>query len=177
MTEYGLTNDLPGFDDPLALLRACHDKILMHCDLLEGLLTHMLEAGPDSEARKSAERISRYFSTSAELHHRDEEDDLFPRLNRQSLKIAELIHTLKNEHEQLKTLWATLSPELKQLPAEGFSKEFTRTANDFFSLYQQHIERENMEFLPLAANSLSQQELAEIGESMAERRGVSLTNL
>ena len=177
MTEYGLTNDLPGFDDPLALLRACHDKILMHCDLLEGLLTHMLEAGPDSEARKSAERISRYFSTSAELHHRDEEDDLFPRLNRQSLKIAELIHTLKNEHEQLKTLWATLSPELKQLPAEGFSKEFTRTANDFFSLYQQHIERENMEFLPLAANSLSQQELAEIGETMAERRGVSLTNL
>lgn len=177
MTEYGLTNDLPGFDDPLALLRACHEEILMHCDLLEGLLTHMLEAGPDSEARKSAERISRYFSTSAELHHRDEEDDLFPRLNRQSLKIAELIHTLKNEHEQLKTLWATLSPELKQLPAEGFSKEFTRTANDFFSLYQQHIERENMEFLPLAANSLSQQELAEIGETMAERRGVSLTNL
>ena len=177
MTEYGLTNDLPGFDDPLALLRACHDKILMHCDLLGGLLTHMLEAGPDSEARKSAERIIRYFSTSAELHHRDEEDDLFPRLNRQSLKIAELIHTLKNEHEQLKTLWATLSPELKQLPAEGFSKEFTRTANDFFSLYQQHIERENMEFLPLAANSLSQQELAEIGESMAERRGVPLSSL
>ena len=177
MTENRLTDNLPGFDDPLALLRACHEKILTHCDFLEGLVTHMSEAGPDSEARKTAERISRYFSTSAELHHRDEEDDLFPRLNRQSLKIAELIHTLKNEHEQLKTLWATLSPELKQLPAEGFSKEFTRTANDFFSLYQQHIERENMEFLPLAANSLSQQELAEIGESMAERRGVSLTNL
>jgi hypothetical protein len=34
-----------------------------------------------------------------------------------------------------------------------------------------------MEFLPLAANSLSQQELAEIGESMAERRGVSVANL
>jgi len=177
MTENGLTNDLPGFDDPLALLRACHEKILMHCDLLAGLVTHMIEAGPDSEAHKSAERISRYFSTSAELHHRDEEDDLFPRLNRQSLKIAELVHTLKKEHEQLETLWATLLPDLKRLPAEGFSKEFTRAADDFCSLYQQHIERENMEFLPLAANSLSQQELAEIGESMAERRGVSVANL
>ena len=177
MTESRLTNDLTGFDDPLALLRACHEKILTHCDLLKVLVTHMIEAGPDSEARKTAERISRYFSTSAELHHRDEEQDLFPRLNRQSLKIAELVHVLKNEHEQLETLWATLSPQLKRLPEEGFSEEFTRAADDFCSLYRQHIERENMEFLPLAANSLSQQELAEIGESMAERRGVPGTNL
>jgi hemerythrin-like domain-containing protein len=177
MTENRLTNDLPGFDDPLALLRACHEKILAHCALLEGLVAHMVEAGPDDEARKTAERITRYFSTSAGLHHRDEEEDLFPRLNRQSLKIAELVHVLKKEHEQLETLWGTLSPNLKRLPAEGFSEGFTRAANDFCSLYQQHIERENMEFLPLAANSLSQQELAEIGESMAERRGVPGTNL
>ena len=177
MTENRLTNDLPGFDDPLALLRACHEKILAHCALLEGLVAHMVEAGPDDEARKTAERISRYFSTSAGLHHRDEEEDLFPRLNRQSLKIAELVHVLKKEHEQLETFWGVLSPGLKRLPVEGFSEEFTRAADDFCSLYQQHIERENMEFLPLAANSLSQQELAEIGESMAERRGVSGTNL
>ena len=177
MTENRLTDDLPGFDDPLALLRACHEKILAHCDLLQGLVAHMVEAGPDNEARGSAEKITRYFSTSAELHHRDEEEDLFPRLNRQSLKIAELVQVLKKEHGQLETLWGTLSPELKRLPAAGFSEDFTRAVGDFCSLYQQHIERENMEFLPLAANSLSQQELAEIGESMAKRRGVPGTNL
>jgi hemerythrin-like domain-containing protein len=177
MTENKRPDDLPGFDEPLALLRACHEKILAHCDLLEGLIAHMAGAGPDSEARKTAEKITRYFSTSARLHHRDEEEDLFPRLNRQSLKIAELVYALKNEHEQLETLWETLSPELKKLPGEGFSGEFTRTAADFCSLYKRHIEHENMEFLPLAANSLSQQELVAIGESMAERRGVSLTNL
>ena len=177
MTENGLTDDLPGFDDPLALLRVCHEKILMHCDLLKGLVTYMTETGPDSEARKTAERITRYFSTSAELHHRDEEEDIFPQINRQSLKIAELIHVLKKEHKQLEALWETLSPDLKRLPAEGFSEKFTQAANDFCSLYQQHIERENMEFLPLVANSLSQQELTEIGKSMAERRGVTVANL
>jgi len=177
MTENRLTNDLPGFDDPLALLRACHEKILAHCALLEGLVAHMVEAGPDDEARKTAQKITRYFSTSTGLHHRDEEEDLFPRLNRQSLKIAELVHVLKKEHEQLETLWGVLSPGLKRLPVEGFSEEFTRAADDLCSLYRQHIERENMEFLPLAVNSLSQQELAEIGESMAERRGVPGTNL
>ncbi len=177
MTENRLTDDLPGFDDPLALLRVCHEKILAHCDLLEGLVTHMVEFGPDAEACKTAERITRYFSTSAELHHRDDEEDLFPRLNRQSLKIAELVHVLKKEHEQLETLWGALSPDLKRLPGEGFSKEFTSAADDFCSLYRQHIERENMEFLPLVANSLSQQELTEIGESMAVRRGVPLSSL
>jgi len=174
MTENMLPDELPCFDEPLALLRACHEKILAHCDLLEGLIAHMAGAGPDTGARKTAERISRFFSTSARLHHRDEEEDLFPRLNRQSLKIAELVYALKNERVQLDALWETLSPELKRLPGEAFSDEFTRSASDFCHLYTQHIERENMEFLPLAANSLSQQDLAEIGASMAERRGYSV---
>ena len=172
MTENRLTDDLPGFDQPLALLRACHEKILAHCDLLEKLIDHMSASGPDDEARKTAGRINRYFSTSAGLHHRDEEEDLFPRLNRQSLKIAELIYGLKKEHEELDTLWKMLAPELKRLPGEAFSEDFSRAAGNFCSLYREHIERENMEFLPLAASSLSQQELAAIGESMAERRGV-----
>lgn len=174
MTNNILPDDLPGFDQPLALLRACHDKILAHCDLLENLLARMAGSGPDAEARKTAERINRYFSTSAELHHRDEEEDLFPRLIRQSLKIAELVYGLKKEHQQLESLWKTLSPELKRLPAEGFSEKFGKAAAEFCSLYRAHIDRENMEFLPLVANSLSQQELAAIGESMAERRGVHL---
>jgi len=177
MTENSLTKDLPGFDDPLALLRACHEKILAHCSLLEEMVTHVTRSGPDTEACRTAERITRYFSTSAKLHHRDEEEDIFPRLNRQSLKIAELVYALKNEHDELETLWETISPELKQLPEEVFSEEFSRAASDFCNLYRQHIERENMEFLPLAANSLSQQELVEIGESMAERRGVPLSSL
>jgi len=46
MTENRLTNDLPGFDGPLALLRACHEKIFAHCDLLEGMVAYMVEAGP-----------------------------------------------------------------------------------------------------------------------------------
>ena len=172
MTSNRLSDDLPGFDQPLALLRACHDKILAHCDLLDALIARMAGSGPDAKARKTAERINRYFSSGAELHHRDEEEDLFPRLNRQSLKIAELVFALKKEHKQLETLWKTLSPGLKRLPAEAFSADFVKAADDFCSLYRAHIERENREFLPLVANSLSQRELTAIGESMAERRGV-----
>jgi hemerythrin-like domain-containing protein len=166
--------NLPGFDEPLALLRACHSIILAHCDRLEALLVHIDEQGVDGEARTAARDIIRYFSGSARLHHRDEEEDLFPRLNRQSLRIAELIRDLKQEHTRLDQLWENIAAELKQLPETGFSDVFLQASRDFCTLSRQHVNRENMEFLPLAASSLSQLELTDIGESMAARRGVRL---
>ncbi|MGB5178065.1 MAG: hemerythrin domain-containing protein [Gammaproteobacteria bacterium] len=168
-TDTSLPENLPGFDDPIGLLRACHEKMLAHCELLSTLVD---KDSLDAAAREAARSISRYFSQSAALHHRDEEEDLFPRLNRQSLKIAELIHTLKKEHATLDALWDSMAPELKQPPEAGFSSAFKQAAQEFGTLYRQHIARENRELLPLASNSLSHQELAVIGESMAKRRGV-----
>jgi hemerythrin-like domain-containing protein len=174
MNEENLHDRLPGFDEPLALLRACHKNILDHCDRLEALLVHIDARGIDDEARKAARNILRYFSSSALLHHRDEEEDLFPRLNRQSLRIAELIRDLKQEHERLDQLWEIIAPELKQLPDSSFSEGFLQASHDFCAQSRQHVNRENMEFLPLAASSLSQLELKDIGESMAARRGVRI---
>ena len=174
MSYTGLPEQLPGFDDPIGLLRACHEKMLAHCELLTALIE---KDNLDAAAREAARNISRYFSQSAPQHHRDEEEDLFPRINRQSLKIAELIHTLKKEHETLDTLWNSIAPELKQLPADGFSSTCKQAANEFSTLCGQHIARENRELLPLASNSLSQQALAEIGEKMAARRGVKFSAL
>lgn len=174
MSDTGLPEKLPGFDDPIGLLRACHEEMLAHCDLLTTLVNG---DDADTAAREAARNISRYFSHSATLHHRDEEEDLFPRINRQSLKIAELIYTLKKEHETLDSLWDSIAPELKQRPGDGFSHTCKQAAHEFSTLCGQHIARENRELLPLASNSLSEQALAEIGESMAARRGVKFSPL
>ena len=174
MNEQDLHHELPGFDEPLALLRACHKNITDHCERLENLIIHINAQGIDDEARKAARNIIRYFSTSALLHHRDEEEDLFPRMNRQSIRIAELIRDLKQEHVKLDQLWDIITPELKKLPDENFSDDFLQASSEFCALSRQHVNRENMEFLPLAASSLSELELKDIGESMAERRGVRI---
>ena len=165
----GLPEDLPGFDDPIGLLRACHEKILAHCDLLESL--------PDAPVRGNAAQVHRYFSTSAVLHHRDEEEDLFPRINGQSLKIAELVHNLKKEHQELDRLWGRIAVDLKSLPADGFSADFVAAAGEFCRINRAHIRLENSELLPLASGILSQQELGAIGETMAARRGVHFSAL
>jgi hemerythrin-like domain-containing protein len=174
MSNVTMNDELPGFDEPLALLRACHKNILAHCDRLEALLAHIDEQGIDDEARKAARDIVHYFSGSTLLHHRDEEEDLFPRLNRQSLRIAELIQDLKQEHSKLDQLWENMVSELKPLPDQHFSDGFLQATRDFCTLSRQHVNRENMEFLPLAASSLSQLDLDEIGASMAARRGVRI---
>lgn len=173
--EAGLPESLPGFDDPLALLRACHTRILDHCDLLEQLVTGVEARGDATQLRDSARKVNSYFSNSARLHHQDEETDLFPLLARQSLKLADLVHALRQEHEQLDTLWAALETGLKQVTQLDDPDTFAATASRFCELNRQHVQRENMELLPVAASSLSSEQIKDIGVAMAGRRGVSFT--
>ena len=110
-----LIPELPGFDEPIAVLRACHERMLEHCDLLERLIAHVAEKGPDMEASSAAAKVYRYFATAARHHHEDEEQDLFPKLSQQSMKIAELVFGLRKEHQQLDALWNELAPVLRKV--------------------------------------------------------------
>jgi hemerythrin-like domain-containing protein len=167
--QNGLPEPLPGFDDPVGLLRACHDRILQHCELLERL--------PETPDSATARQVVRYFTTSAVQHHRDEEEDLFPLINRQSMKIAELVFQLRKQHVQLDELWNALLPQLRSVPQEGFDADFRARTAEFCTLYREHIQRENRELLPLISSSLSRQQLGMVGEKMAARRGVRFSAL
>lgn len=164
----------PGFDDPLGMLRSAQQQILDHCTLLDELVARCTGQDIDSAGRQTAQQITRCFTTSIALYHRDMESDLYPRLNRQSLKLAELVQALKQELRDIVTRWEGIAPTLKQLPAGGFSREFAQAAGEFSARYRQHINRERTEFLPFVSSSLSRQQLREIGEAMAERRGTRL---
>jgi hemerythrin-like domain-containing protein len=172
MSETDLPGNLPGFDEPLALLRACHSRILDHCDLLETVAARLREGTVDDTTRDAARKVVSYFGTSARQHHQDEEQDLFPLLIRQSLKLAELIHGLKQAHTELDALWAALEPELKRFPNVSDQDAFIEQVSRYCELNREHIKRENMEFLPLADSSLSSRQLKDIGVAMAGRRGV-----
>jgi len=162
----------PDFSDPLGLLRACHENVFKHCDMVENLAAHLADKGLDQEARQAAAQIHRYFSVAAKQHHEDEEQDLFPRLARQSLKLAELIHTLKQDHQQLDVLWAELEPSLAKPAGIEDVKAFGDLAQRFATAYRDHGRKENSELLEMAQHIFSSEELKQIGQAMAERRGV-----
>jgi hemerythrin-like domain-containing protein len=167
-----LIPELPGFDDPLGVLRACHERMLSNCDTLQKLPPHIAAHGVDDEARRAINRIVTYFSTSAVHHHQDEEQDLFPLLIRQSLKLAEIVHWLKQDHEILDQRWQALLPDLQEPATLAENTDFAAHADAFCEAYRAHIRIENQDLLGTARHILSHQQLQEIGRAMAKRRGI-----
>ncbi len=160
------------FADPLGVLRACHARILAHCNMLEQLVPHIGQQGVDEEARRAINTLVHYFSTGAAQHYRDKQTDLFPVLNRQSLKLADIIHRLRVEHEQLDSLWNKIEKDLKTPASLADNSAFSTQVEQFCSGYRKHIAYEDKELLGIAQHILSQRQLEELGKSMARRRGV-----
>ena len=167
-----LVPELPDFNDPLGMLRACHERMLAHCDILEKLVAHVAANGVDAEARSAITKVTQYFTTSATHHHQDEEVDLFPVLNRQSLKLADMIFRLKKDHEELNQLWDSLHQAMKKGPALAQDADFAGNVERFCSKYREHIKFENKELLTMAQHILSDRQLDELGSAMAKRRGL-----
>ncbi len=164
----------PDFSDPLGLLRACHERVFQHCDILMDLAAHLGDKGLDQDAKEAAAQVHKYFSVAGKHHHQDEEQDLFPRLARQSLKLADLVYRFKQEHEKLDAQWSELEPLLARPAKIEDSNAFMELAQQYADTYRDHARRENEDLLDMAQHIFGRDELNEIGEKMAERRGLHI---
>jgi len=171
-----------GFDQPIEMWLACHERMLRMIALLVRLREHIAAGGTSESAGVTAASILRYFNEAAPRHHEDEEIDLFPRLLTQLKgserdKIALTVQDLREEHKQLESAWAELRPALVAIEAEaGKSLDDHATVN-FVMRYRQHVERENRLLAPALQRAFDRDELETIGRSMAARRGVNWEEL
>jgi hemerythrin-like domain-containing protein len=151
MTRSLLGTAAPGFDRPLDVLEACHDRIARQCDTLEKLLAHVPT-------------------------HGDEERNLFPLLELAGAPDAcDLVETLTLEHDELALLWRQLRPDLQQIE-QGMALLLDEgLVRRFIALYRSHLEFENTQVLPLARQLLGSAEMERLGRAMAARRGVPYT--
>ncbi len=163
----------PGFDEPLAMLRACHERIQRQCATLAKLAAHLRHDGLTDDARQAAADIHRYFSSAGRQHHADEEQDLFPAL-RTEPALSGLLDTLARDHAEMESLWLRLEPLLAAPDTIHDLDGFARLAGEFTALYRQHIARENSELLPQAEQLLSMEQQHALGARMAARRGVTV---
>ncbi len=161
----------PDFSDPLALLAACHGRMLGLCDLLERLPAHQATHGNDDELAAAANRLLRYFDQAAPLHHQDEEQDLLPLLG-DRLESA-VRHRLEREHEEQHALWARLRADLLAA-IEGRPHPLEAAQiQAFVEACRSHIDFEETQVLPLARTTLDAEALARLGRAMAARRGLT----
>lgn len=166
----------PGFHRPIDLLRACHRRITNCLDLLERLPDHIEQHGANADAQSAARRLLAYFEQAAPHHHADEDEDLFPILYtyrdhpEAHPQLAEWIDRLAAEHGPLEAGWDALEPALQTI-ASGQPSSLAG-ATQWIERYRSHLELEEHAVLPLAEHLLSAKERAQLGRSMAHRRGI-----
>ena len=165
----------PDYDHPLEMLAACHERIEERLETLQRLTAHLTAHGCDDEARQAAANVMRYFDTAGELHHEDEEINVFPALASKmphDEHLRELITRLRWEHDIMRVLWKSLRALLKPI-ADGMSADLSpELPEKFAARYRQHIALEETELLPVAQRAFSVEEQAALGAEMAQRRGV-----
>jgi hemerythrin-like domain-containing protein len=174
-----------GFDEPLELWLACHERVQRFCNLLGRVKEHVERHGADAEAAESALSIRRYFNEAAPRHHEDEEIDLFPRLLArldkqaatsdadEAAHIRAAIGALTAEHRANEVLWAALDAALAQI-AQGEAAALDTTKVEAFSrTYRRHIEVEESVVMPAMQRHFSTADWNDVGAAMAKRRGVT----
>ena len=166
-----------GYDEPLEMLRSCHERIEAQLVTLERLLPHLQEAGADGEAQAAATAVIRFFDTSGVLHQRDEDEDLFPLLRRLAgergrPEVCAIVDELEREHGTMDLEWSRLRAGLDGVVHGRADALGEDVVAPFAWLYRRHMRNEEAAVLPFGREALGETERAALGARMAGRRRI-----
>lgn len=170
-----LFEPVPGFDQPIAVLKHCHDRIRKQLNTLHKLLEHLPVAGADLDAKQAASAVMKYFNQAAPHHHDDEERDLLPMLQSTAQDndadvLQKLLPDILREHQQMDGVWHRLNKQLEQIAAGTSTALSTEDVKQFSALYTAHMEKEETYIAPMAKRLFSAAQMTQLGDAMRARR-------
>ncbi|MYM40202.1 pyridoxamine 5'-phosphate oxidase [Duganella qianjiadongensis] len=175
--NHHLFDTAPDFNQPIAVLKHCHDRIRKQLETLQKLLGHLPVHGADSDARKAAQAVQKYFNHAAALHHEDEEENLMPMLqatarDADAVQLEQIIPGILADHQQMEREWQQLNTQLEQI-AQGHSAELDSAAvQRFIDRYTSHMAVEETNIAPMAKRLFSHEQMEQLGSAMQARRGI-----
>ena len=175
----GFSAPAAGFDEPLAMLNACHDRIRRSLGLLQRICERVNDRRIDGAVREAASDVLRYFDIAAPLHHEDEEKHIFPAVlsGAPDAMTRKAVLRLQEQHVLMAAGWRILREPLAALAAgddAAFGVPQCEAAARYIALYDEHASAEEMLIFPAAAALIDHDTLTRAGEEMAERRGVNI---
>ncbi|MFZ3289126.1 MAG: pyridoxamine 5'-phosphate oxidase [Telluria sp.] len=174
---FALPSSAPGFDQPIAVLKHCHDRIRKQLATMQKLLAHLPQHGADSQARQAAQAILAYFEKAAPLHHEDEEHNLVPMLlavakDDDAALLDELVPGILEDHRQMDAMWQSLQAQLAAIASGSAATLGPAEVERFVQRYTAHMEREETQIAPMAKRLFSAADMAQLGAAMQLRRGI-----
>jgi len=176
-----LFTPVPGFDQPIAVLKHCHDRIRKQIGTMQRLLSHLPQHGADIDAQQAAKSILQYFNKAAHNHHADEEEDLLPMLQTtaqgdDAALLTQLLPLILQEHQQMDAAWQVLERQLQRIAAGENagtgSQLLEQDVRRFAELYAGHMQKEETHIAPMAMRLFSAAQIAQLGEAMRLRRAI-----
>jgi hemerythrin-like domain-containing protein len=177
-----MTNSLfdtaPDFDQPIAVLKHCHDRIRKQISTLQNMIRHTPKNGDMLDMQQAAHAVLRYFNIAAPNHHADEEHDLLPMLQGtaagdDAILLNQLLPEITQEHQHMDAAWTVLNLQLQKL-ASGTSNELSESdVSRFAEMYMAHMEKEEAHIAPMAKRLFSAEQMHKLGNAMRARRGIA----
>ena len=165
----------PGFDQPIAVLKHCHDKIRKQIKTLERLIDHLPQKGATLEAQQAASAVLHYFNQAAHFHHLDEEQDLMPMLQSvaegdDKAVLDQLQPQILAEHKKMESIWHRLAIQLDAI-AHGTPAHLSNSGvQEFAALYASHMQIEESTVAPMALRLFDERHMQQLGAAMQRRR-------
>ena len=173
-----LFDSVPGFDQPIAVLKHCHDKIRKQLTTLQNLLAYLPQQGNTIAAQQAAKAVLQYFNKAAHLHHDDEEQDLMPMLQAtasgaDAALLTTLVPEILADHQRMDQAWSTLRPQLDAIAAGASTELSVDGVNAYVDAYHAHMSKEEGQLAPMAKRLFSAQQMEQLGTAMQRRRGIA----
>ncbi len=170
------------FEEPVALLFECHNRIRRTLDLLEKLTAYLSTNGCDEKVRSGANDVLRYFDIAAPLHHQDEELHVFPALkNSNIIGIHAHVLRMQVDHLRMADEWSILRTPLVALASADMVASWSKSLEDqvisFRKLYDEHLTIEEQLLFPALERYADRDDLEKMGIEMQQRRSITKTNL
>jgi hemerythrin-like domain-containing protein len=171
-----------GFDQPVEMWLACHQRVQRFAALLSRLADHLANQGADEDAQVTAVSIRRYFNEAAPRHHEDEEVDLFPRLRERldgerDRTVLDVLEQVEVDHLEMAGLWKRLDEVLAEISRGKRANLEQALIDRFATMYRHHIDAEERVVLPALKKTLTKGDWQAVGRAMAERRGLDWDEL
>ena len=164
-----------GFDTPVEMLQACHERVQRTLALLQKLVDYLHDHACDDSARQAARDVLRYFDMAAPRHHEDEELHVFPLLlERGDAAVVAQVQQLQRDHDAMGQHWQDARVRLRALADGGvdaFSADDEAAFARFAAGYAEHIRSEEEVVYPAASVLLDAAALQRMGSEMRQRRG------
>ncbi|HEU5293329.1 MAG TPA: hemerythrin domain-containing protein [Burkholderiaceae bacterium] len=166
-----------GFEQPFAMLAACHERVVRSLDLLQRLLEHLDRVGRDEQARAAAHDVWRYFELAAPAHHTDEERHVLPLLCQSGdPHLVDVAQRLQADHDALRAVWRALGPLLSKVHAAPSaltpedSQRLRAQAAAFIAIHEQHLPLEDDVAFPATRSRMLPEQLRAMSDDMQHRR-------